>query len=56
MSEESKVLCPSCRKEFVGYAAEFIKGIGECASCDHVRGDMASDQRDDEERTDNGQE
>lgn len=35
---ESKVYCPTCRKQLVkGKEIEFAKRVGECTACDHVR-------------------
>lgn len=35
---ESKVYCPTCRKQLTtGKEIEFAKQVGECAACDHVR-------------------
>ena len=39
--------CPTCGKPAKTYEeAEVIRGLGECLRCDHVRGEMLDDQRD----------
>ncbi len=39
--------CPTCRKPARTYEeALFIRECGECGSCDHIRGEMLDDQRD----------
>ena len=37
----SKVYCPKCHRQLrSGTEISFCKAVGECISCDHVRGDL----------------
>lgn len=34
-------VCPTCKKEIYGNEEiEFLTHVGECSTCDHVRGDL----------------
>jgi hypothetical protein len=36
--------CPTCERKFTKpEEVEFVKSIGECGGCDHVRGDVNAD-------------
>lgn len=38
--EIEDTICPTCKKVVTGEEADFVHDIGECGSCDHVRGDI----------------
>lgn len=44
-TDVGNVICPTCKKEFDPATEEgaFVLDIGECGSCDHVRGDVMAD-------------
>lgn len=43
---ERVIICPMCNKPAKnGLEADSIQQIGECASCDHVRGSIEHDIR-----------
>ena len=50
MSKKETVICPTCHTEYRqgSEGANFIKNLGECQTCDHVRGEQYDDITPDE--------
>lgn len=40
MDAQKNTHCPTCGRSYTnGHEIEFIETIGECSSCDHIRGE-----------------
>lgn len=40
MVTQKSTQCPTCGRSYTnGHEIEFIESIGECSSCDHIRGE-----------------